>query len=80
MIFNGLAKSDLVVFNALNECDLSKPVPVSKLIRLTCYEERAIRRALTRLVDYQIITRHRAGRGYPYTYQIRRNGYAVLDT
>lgn len=80
MIFNGLAKSDLVVFNALNECDLSEPVPISKIILLTCYSDFTVRQALNRLIDYQIITRYRAGRGHPYTYRIRRNGYVIFDT
>lgn len=80
MVFNGLTKSDLVVFNALLESDLSKPVPISELSRLTCYHSKTISRALDRLVGYDVITRWREDNAKPYQYHIRENGYVVLDT
>ena len=68
MIFNGLTKSDLIVFNALNQCDLSKPVPVSQLADMTCYHPNTIQEALRRLEEYVIIQRYRKGPGRPYRY------------
>lgn len=79
MVFNGLSKSDLVVFNALNECDLAEPLPISTLARLTCYHARTIGTTLQRLEEMGIITRHRASLGQPYTYNIKKNGYVVFN-
>lgn len=80
MVFNGLSGSDLVVFNALHESDLSKPLPISEIERLTNYHYHTIQRALKRLVDdYQIVVRHE-GRGKPYSYSIRDNSYVVFNS
>lgn len=76
MIFNGLTKSDLVVFNALVQCDLSRPISYGDLAALTCYHPETVRQALSRLVEYRMVTRRREGAGRPYRYTIRENGYA----
>jgi predicted transcriptional regulator len=80
MIYNGLTKSDLVVFNVLSDSDLTKPLPISKIAILSSYHYKTVYRALRRLNKYGIISRHRAAEGQPYRYNIKRNGYAVLDT
>jgi predicted transcriptional regulator len=79
MVFNGLTKSDLIIFNALLKIDLSQPVPISDLASITCYHPKTVKSALKRLSDYQIIDRQREP-GQPYQYQIRKDSYAVLDT
>jgi predicted transcriptional regulator len=71
MVFNGLQRSDLIVFNGLLECDLSNPVPISELERLTCLHYNTIRLALMRLNDYQMIIRERERRGQAYKYNIK---------
>ena len=79
MIFNGLTKSDLVIFNALIECDLSRPVSYGDLAALTCYHPETVRQALARLVDYRLITRRRERPGHPYRYTIRENSYYAFS-
>jgi len=79
MVFNGLSKSDLVVFNALLAADLSKPVSIGRLAARACYHPDTVKRALQRLSEYNIIHRERRHPGQPYRYQIRKDSYAVLD-
>ena len=79
MVFNGLSKSDLVVFNALLEADLSEPVSIGRLAAVSCYHPHTVKRALQRLSEYDIVRRERRRRGQPYRYQIRKDSYAILD-
>ena len=79
MVFNGLGKSDLVVFNALRECDLTQPLPTSVIARLTSYHIETVRRALLRLDQYGIIARRRDSSGRPYQYSIKLNGYVIFN-
>ena len=79
MVFNGLSKSDLVVFNALLEADLSKPVSIGRLAALACYHPDTVRYALRRLSEHKIIQRERRRPGQPYRYQIRKDSYVLLD-
>jgi len=79
MVFNGLSKSDLVVFNALLAADLSKPVSIGRLAALACYHPNTVYNALNRLRDYGIIERRRDNVGQPYHYQIRKDSYVLLD-
>lgn len=76
MIFNGLTKSDLVVFNALRECDLSEPLSYGDLAALTCYHPETVRQALARLIKYRLVSRRQERPGHPYRYTIREDGYA----
>jgi predicted transcriptional regulator len=80
MVYNGLTKSDLIVFNVLNDSDLSEPIPISRIAMLSSYHYNTVYQALLRLLEYEIITRHRSRRGRPYQYKISGNGYAILDT
>jgi predicted transcriptional regulator len=80
MVFNGLSKSDLIVFNALLESDLSQPVSSSDLAKITCYHQETVKRALKRLTEYQVIRRKRARQGQPYHYAVDKDNYALLDT
>ena len=78
MVFNGLQRSDLIVFNGLLECDLSNPVPASEIERRTCLHRNTIYMALKRLHDYQMITRKRDRVGQAYQYKIKDH-HALLD-
>lgn len=80
MVFNGLGKSDLVVFNALRECDLSQPLPISKIASLTSYHWCTVHKSLIRLDKYGIISRSQDGPGQPYQYEINRNSYVIFNT
>jgi len=74
--FNGLAGSDLVVFNALKTQPLPGPVPVSKLEFLTGYARSTVIEATYRLTEYGMVDRERDRPGLPYTYAIKDN-YAL---
>jgi predicted transcriptional regulator len=79
MVYNGLAKSDLIVFNILKDSDLSKPLPISRIAMLANYHYDTVRLALQRLETYEIVIRQRKLRGQPYRYSIKGNNYALLD-
>lgn len=79
MVFNGLRHTDLVVFNALLECDLSESLPISQIARLTSYHPNTIQIVLQRLDQHGIINRKRDSRGQPYQYEINRNGYVIFN-
>ncbi len=73
MIFNGLSKSDLVIYNAL--CDLlqldpQRPISSYELAQQCSYHQNTVKAALGRLVGWQIVARRRERPGQPYEYKI----------
>ena len=72
MIFNGLSKSDLVVYNALVDLLNVHQLPINArlLADQTCYSERTIYSVLNRLVDWKMVRRRREKTGVPYEYRI----------
>lgn len=79
MIYNGLAKSDLIIFNVLKDSDLSNPLPISRIAILANYHYRTVITSLQRLEKYGIIVRQRKSLGQPYKYRINGNNYVVFD-
>jgi predicted transcriptional regulator len=80
MVFNGLTKSDLIVYNALLDLDLPGPVRSSEIARITCYHQWTVKEALKRLDEYGVITRNRERPGQPYTIALESENHALLDT
>jgi len=73
MIFNGLSKSDLVIYNALADMlqiDPSGQISISRLADKSQYDERTVMRSLRRLVDWRMINRRRDKNGVPYQYHL----------
>ena len=72
MIFNGLSKSDLVVYNALADMLNGKPRPISagQVACKTGYSNKTVRVALARLVDWELVDRTPTGPGQPYEYDL----------
>lgn len=73
MIFNGLSKSDLVVYNALADMLSIAPrrqISTGQVAAKTGYSENTVRHALKRLYDWEMVDRQQPNPGTPYEYQL----------
>lgn len=73
MIFNGLSKSDLVVYNALADMLSTTPrrkISAVQVANKTGYTENTVRIALKRLADWEMVDRDQPAPGTPYEYKL----------
>jgi len=72
MIFNGLSKSDLVVYNALADMLNGKPRQISavQIATKTGYSHVTVRNSIKRLVSWDLIGRTTTAPGQPYEYEL----------
>lgn len=72
MIFNGLSKSDLVVYNALADMLNTKPRQISagQIANKTGYSDRTVKASLKRLVEWEMVDREQSVPGTPYEYRL----------
>lgn len=73
MIFNGLSKSDLVVYNALADMLNGKPrrqISAVQVAHKTGYADKTVRIALKRLVSFELVDRTPTAPGQPYEYEL----------
>ena len=72
MVFNGLQKSELVIFNALVYLP-RKRFHITELQCLTGYNKNTIHSALKKLQDDGWITYNKRGKFDPYYFEIKEN-------
>ena len=73
MIFNGLNKSDLVVYNALADMlrgKPSRPISQRQISNKTGYSYNTVRFSLKRLVEWELVDRTPTNPGAPYEYRL----------
>lgn len=73
MIFNGLSKSDLVVYNALADMLSMSPrrqISNGQIANKTGYNERTVRLSLKRLEVWELVDRDQPAPGTPYEYRL----------
>jgi predicted transcriptional regulator len=78
MVFNGLQKSELVIYNALD--GLPRPrFYLTEIECLTGYCRDTIIEALKNLQDQGYITYHKPGRYQPYHFEIKDKARVILN-
>lgn len=78
MVFNGLQKSELIIFNALVSLP-RKRFYITELQCLTGYNKNTIHNSLKNLQDNGWITYTKPAKFSPYTFEIKDNSSVVFN-
>ena len=70
MIFNGLQKAQLLIYNALKAIG-ERPISLSELGDRTGYTKRHVHNVVQELLECEVIEKKSAPRGRPHTYRVK---------